>query len=262
MPGLFDPKVTQETTTGSSAPWINQQPYLDFGFDQAHQIYENGGPQFYDGKTYSPFSIQQEQGLGMITDRAMNGSDVNRNASTLMADTLNGDYLNSNPYIDQVYDTMSKKMMGGVNSQFAGHGRFGSGIHQDVMGENLGDMAGNLYYNNYVNERGNQMNAMQMAPSIANQDYYDANMMMGAGGMVQDQADKALTHKMNKWNYNQNLPNMNLQNYMQNIEGQYGAEKSATTPMYSNSTGVNVLGAAGAGLGLLDTANDLFKWWD
>ena len=58
------------TTTQKADPWSGQQPYLKFGFNQAQNLYNSGGPQFYPGRTYVPFSGQTEQALGMAQNRA------------------------------------------------------------------------------------------------------------------------------------------------------------------------------------------------
>ena len=260
--GIFDPKVTNDTTTGSSAPWSAQQPYLQHGFDQAKQLYDQGGPQYYQGQAYTPFAPQTNQALGMIQGRAMDGSPVNDAAQQQITGTLNGDFLNSNPYLDATYDQAAGQVRRSIDSQFAGGGRYSGGAHQEILGENLGDMATNLYGGNYQAERGRQMSMIPQANSIANNDYVDSSMLMNAGGVVQDQGDKVLNADMNRWNYNQNLPYTNLEQFNRNIAGNYGGETSQTQPMYSNSTANNLFGTALAGAGLLSNASSIKDGWD
>lgn len=263
--GLFDPNVTNETITGSSSntPWAAQQPYLTFGFDQAKQLYDYGGPQYYSGNTYTPFAPQTNTALGMIEDRALAGSSVNTAASQMAADTLGGVYFD-NPYLDDVVDRSAGVVKRGVDSMFSGAGRYGSGINQDILEENLGDMASGIYNTNYQNERNRQLSMTGLAPMIANQEYADANRLLGVGGIVQDQADRVLQSDINRWNYNQNLPYTNLEMFNRNISGDYGGTTSTTQtqPLYSNSTAQNLLGVGLTGAGLLANADTLSKGWD
>ena len=249
--------------TNTTQPWETQQPFLDYGFNQSRSLYDQGGPQYYGGQNYVDFSQGQNQALDRINQRSMGGSGVNQAATNQMTSTLNGDFLNGNPYLDKTYDQAAGKVRGSIDSQFAGAGRYGSGIHQDVMGDNLGDLANNIYGGNYQAERGRQMQMMPLANSIANQDYYDMAMQNQAGGQVQQQGQTELNANMDRWNFDQNRAQNNLQNYNQNVSGNYGQSSSGsqTNPIYEPSFGQQALGYGMAGVGLLGAANDIFDWW-
>ena len=263
MPGLFDPKVTNQTTTASSAPWSVQSPYLDYGFQQSKQLYDQGGPQYYQGNTYTPMAPQTEAGINSIQNAALSGGYGVDNAANQQArDTLGGAYLNSNPYLDQTYNTAADRARRRIDSQFAGSGRYGSNIHQDIMGENLMDLSGKIYGDNYQAERGRQMQMASIAPSISNQNYRPGDALVSAGGIVKNQANEALTADKARWDYNQNLPYQNLNQYNKGIGGNFGSTATQTNPLYSNSTGTNILGNIGAGLGILSEWDDVEKGWN
>ncbi len=69
-------------------PWAQQAPYLQQGFQQAQSLYNSGGPQYFPGATYTPFSSQTEQGLGLTEQRALGGSPVTDAAQGLAAQSL------------------------------------------------------------------------------------------------------------------------------------------------------------------------------
>lgn len=77
-----------QTTTQKTEPWGPQQNYLRQGFQQAQQLY-NTPRQYYGGQGYVPFSSQTEQGLGMMEQRALNGSPAESALSGYVTNTLN-----------------------------------------------------------------------------------------------------------------------------------------------------------------------------
>ena len=266
MPSIFDPKVNnkQVTQTSTSQPWSVQAPYIDYGMNQARTLYEEGGPAYYGGNTVSPMAPQIEQGINMTENAAMTGGyGVDAAANNQLIDTLSGSYLGANPYLDQMYDTAADRARRAMDSQFAKGGRYGSGVHQDLMGENLSDMAGNLYGKSYENERGRQMQMAGLAPSISNQNYVPGQAMIDSGNIVQGQANEQIAADKARWDYNQNQPYANLSNYMNTINGDYGNSQSQTTntPMYNNSTATNILGGAMAGADILGNWDNISSGW-
>jgi hypothetical protein len=76
-------------------------------------------------------------------------------------DTIAGRYLDpsSNPYLSSTYDAAARQVTPRVNSIFELGGRYGSGMHQGILGQNLSDLANNIYGTNYQNERTRQFAA-------------------------------------------------------------------------------------------------------
>lgn len=252
--------VTTSTTTQQQSPWSKQQPYLEYMFGQAKDLYGQGGPQYYPESTVAPFSPVQEQAMAGIQDRAMSGSPVNQAAQQQITGTLSGDYLNSNPYLDATYNKAAGAVRGSMDSQFSRGGRYGSGIHQGAMGESLSGLANNIYGDNYQAERGRQMQAIPYANQIANQDYADYGKLMDVGNVVQGQGQRVLDDNVNRFNYEQNAPYQNLGNYGSMIQGNYGENSSTTSPMYSNSGLQNALGYGMTAAGLADAFGASNGW--
>ena len=58
--GLFDPPKTTQSGTTVNEPWAKQSPYLQYGFDEAARLYQQGGPQYYPGSTVAGFAPEQQ----------------------------------------------------------------------------------------------------------------------------------------------------------------------------------------------------------
>jgi hypothetical protein len=165
-----------------------QLPYLERGLGYADQLYQNSG----NHSQVAPFSPETEAALGGIANRAVGGSDINRSASSLATQTLNGDFLNSNPYLDATFDRAANATQGRLASQFAGTGR-NVDESRGLRAQELNDLSSSIYGGAYNDERNRQMGVLGMAPGLANQDYYDLGQLANVGAqreqLTQDQLD-------------------------------------------------------------------------
>lgn len=237
---------SKTTTVQKQDPWPAQQPYLKDVFQQAQNIYRAPGPDYFPGQTTVPFSQQSEQALSAIFDRGMTGSPLNFAAGQNLADTISGNYLNSNPHLDATFNQAARQIQPQVASLFEKSGRYGSGAHQDVLQRGMNDLATDIYGGNYANERKNQLGAAALAPQFAAQDYADLQAALGVGGALEGKAREYMQGDIDRFNYYQNLPQQKLFDYSQLVGGaQYGGQTTATSPNYSNP----LAGALGGGLG-------------
>lgn len=186
----------------SQEPWSGLQPYLKDAYGQAQNLYNSGGPEFYPNATYVPFSPQTQMAMQLGENRALFGSEFDQPAANVamgamsgnspytqagmnslwggslgmqqLAGTANGQYLNSNPYLDAMYGAAARglntqynnQVMPGVNATFGSGGRTGSYAHNQALnmanenyGNAMGDMAAQIYGGNYQNERDRQLQA-------------------------------------------------------------------------------------------------------
>lgn len=219
-------------------------------------------PNYFPGNTVAQFAPQQQQAIDMTTQRATNGSPVNAANSGMLTNTLNGNYLDpsANPYLKGTYDQAAKAVTGSVNGSFGQGGRYGSGLNQNMLEQNLGVLANNIYGGNYQAERKNQLGASALGPQAANQDYTDLSALSNAGGALQGQSQANINDQMARYNYTQGQPMQQLQNYLGLLNGTgVGNTQTQTSPYYNNQaagmlgTGLGALGAIG-GLGSLGTA--------
>ena len=126
--------------------------------------------------------------------------------------------------------------MQGTNSQASMSGRYGSDAHQRLASDASGNLAtslantaGQLSYDNYANERGNQINAMNNAQNIAGNQNVGANNLMQAGGYQAGFDQNALDANISRHDYSQNAQQQYLGNYTSAVWGAPGGSQSTTT---------------------------------
>lgn len=245
---------TTNTTTSVSAPWSGQQPYLTQGFQGAQALYNQGGPAYYPGQTLASVSPYTTQGINQTAQIAQNDPTA-ASASNLTTNELNGNYLNNNPYLDQTYNQAADQLQGQMRSAFGGsdvNPNTNSSL-QAATGTGLASLGNQIYGTNYQQERTRQDQALALAPQTEQSQYTAPSQLMNAGLNQQALGQQGINDQINRYNYTQNLPYLNLQNYMQMINGSYGGTNTttATTPYYGPSTASNVIGGglAGAGIG-------------
>jgi hypothetical protein len=183
-------KSGSQTATQNSAPWGPQQTYLKTLFGGARNTLNNG----YEGPMLAPGATEQLQ------------------------NTISGQYLNpsSNPFLQQSVNDA----LGLAKTQFAGQyggqagGNLGNTGYQEMLMRTLGNVATNAYGNAYGQERQNQLQASQVAPS-----FDIANMQS---------------------------PFAPLQAYQGLVGGNYGGSSTSSQPIYTNPA-AGALGGALAG---------------
>lgn len=235
-------------TIQNSDPWSGQQWYLANGFNMANNLLGSPGPGYYQGNTVAPFNPTQQAAMDLTTQRALNGSPVMNAANQQLTNTENGSMLNSgNPYLSGQMNNVAMSLVPQMQSIFAGGNRYGSGANQNAVDSALANADSSMAYQNYVDERKNQMQGLFSAPTLANQDYVDANALAGVGAQQQQQQQQNINADISKWNYNQNLPMDKLSQYMNIIRGNYGSTTNTQTPYFSNPLASQIGGTVAGG---------------
>ena len=156
----------------------------------------------------------------------------------------------------QAAETQFKQTMGDISSKASLAGRYGSGAMgslQDratgAFGQQLANTAGQLAYQNYADERQRQQQATMAAPQMAGADYQDINQLLQAGQIREGYQGQQIGADMQKFNFLQNQPQQNLQNYLSLV---YGNPLGRVTNQQSSgpSNFQNALGLAAVGGGL------------
>jgi len=235
-------------TTQTTEPWAGQQPYLSFGFQQAQNLYNQGGPQYYPGSTVSPLSNYSNQAVDLMAQRGLNGSPLETAAQNEATKTLNGEYLNNNPYLDSLWNQQAGDITSRVMSQFGSAGRTGSGINQQVLERELANGSNNLYGGAYDAERGRMTQQLALTPQTSGMDYTNLGNLAKAGSVLDQQNQNVLDSNVNRWNYNQNLPWDTLQRYAGLIGGTgYGSTVDKSTSGGGSNPWAGAAGGAAAG---------------
>lgn len=258
-----------ETKTVTKAePWKPLQPYLTDALADAQTIYNRGAPKYYPGETVAPMSNYTKGSLNAMAQRAAAGSPVVRSAQQQLTNTLGGQYLSAgNPYfqgalgaaIRPMINTFTDQVMPGLDSNFSGAGRYGSGAHAlassdaaNQLASQVGDVASQMAYQNYGDERQNQLRAMLFAPEMAAQDYKDISML-GLAGQGYDQYNQAkIDAAKAKYDYQQNADMQWIQNYIGLLGGpppptQTNTAKTPAPSPWATVAGVGLQAASALG---------------
>lgn len=168
--------------------------------------------QGYEGQRYADMNPMQTGGLNAIAARATGGDALMNAGYGNVMDTLSGKYMSpdSNPYLKQNVQTAMDQAMGSINSQFNKPGAFGGTAHQGVASKQLGNIAAQMYGQNYANERQNQLNAWSAAPTFGNMAYQDAGQLLNAGQILQDEQQKGFDWNLQQFQDKQDYPYKNL----------------------------------------------------
>lgn len=139
--------------------------------------------------------------------QAGGGSNAALNQAAAMAGSIGAGSLNPgtanlsaaavNPYLNQMFQAESQPVIDAVNAQFGLGGRTGSGADQQELTRNLGDLASQVYGNNFLNEQQLGLNAYT-AQNAAQTNAYTAqnNALASGAGLLsslgQNQAQRQL----------------------------------------------------------------------
>ena len=221
-------------TTQSNEPPAYLTPHLADVAARAQQV--SNQPYFPDS-TVTPFSSETEQALQMQTQRALGGSPLTNNAQSMLNQTISGEGY-SQPWFDAQFQSAMNRINPQVNSTFSLAGRSGSGAHEAARTEALA----NAYGQFAGQERGRQMEAAQLAPLMAQQDYFDIGQLGQVGAQREGLADRYLQEQIARYDQ----PYTNLQRYAgllyPGLGGGYG---TTSTPYYQKSPLGPLAGAAG-----------------
>lgn len=253
---------TQEQVVKNEAP-AYLQPYLTQVAGDAQRLYQTRQTnplQYYPNNTVAPMSAETEQALQAQAQLAGQGG-ASRAAAGNLQSTLSGDFLNANPYIDNVVNS-SLRSLGeqytnvvnpALQSTFASSGRYGSGAQASAFGQaadafakTAGDTASNIYYQNYNNERGRQMQAAGLAPSIDAARYTDAAQLAQVGTARENYAQNLINEEVNRYNFNQNQQGMNIDEFIARLSGVRGSDgvKTGITQTPRSNPLLGALGGA------------------
>ena len=259
---------TSKVTTTSNEPYAGQKPFLEAGFERAKTDILEQPSEYYPNSTVVPFSPTSLQALGLQENRALTGSPVTQAAQNQVQQTAQGDYLTAgNPYAAQAIKNATaplaqrfqEDVIPGIQSGFNNAGRFGSGLQarqQERAGETvanqMGDIATNMGLQIYGDERQRQIQASQLAPQLASQDYTDIQALKGVGVEQESMAGNILQDDISRFNYAQQAPKDALAQYMALVSGGGYNTTTASKPLYRNE-GAEYLAGATQGASTLNT---------
>lgn len=215
----------------ASVPWITQQPYLQDIYQRAQGL-SNVPIQQFPNAEVAPQSEETKRYIAAVSGRGL--GPLTEAAQGQARGTLQGDYLNANPWLDRTYDAASRGIERSFNravlpslrgAAAASGGRNWSqlpGGERDArldLGTTLNDLATNIYGGNYQAERNRQLGTLQMAPQIGAMDLGDYGALAQAGGVSEDYGQRVLDSLIRRFTEAQYEPLTRLEAYS-NLIGQ------------------------------------------
>lgn len=169
--------LSSSKTKTTNDPWAPAQPFILDNLRQQKNVFDSTQPQL------EKFAGMQRDTYGRVAPGAEAGimgaqGVVNRN--------LSGANLGGNPYLDAILGRTRENVMGTVGDQFGTAGRFGSGMHADILSRALADAENTARYQDYGVERGYQQDAIGQA----------GGLMQGSQSMLNNAAELPWTGVM------------------------------------------------------------------
>lgn len=224
------------------------RPFVEYGLQEAKNLYQTDTPQYYPYQTYVDPSAQTQQALQAAQNRAIAGNPLVPAAQQQLQNTIQGQYLGNNPYLSAAMQQGASEAtqryqdaIQGTRSGASQAGRYGSGAMfdqtsraQQNLANALANQAGQLLYQNYGAERAAQQAAIQQAPAMAQADYFDIQQLQNVGQTAEDYQKQALESDISRFEYEQNLPYTKLQSY---LSAAYGAPMGQVSTTESSGGG-------------------------
>lgn len=201
------------------------KPYVTYGLEEGKKLYEGTNPTFFPGQTYVGPSEATTQALQMAQQRATAGSPLLRSAQEQQLATIQGRGVN--PFLQGALSAAyqptveaAQEATRGLQGQASTAGRYGSGAMGQIaerqaagLGRGLGGSLSNLAYQSSEAEAQRQAAAIAGAPALANADYTDIQALLKTGQGGEEYQKAALQDAMSRYNFEQNLPQMKLQQF-------------------------------------------------
>lgn len=251
------------TTTTTELPGWARGPAISLL--QRGEALSNKPMPVYTGNRTAGLNNMQTSAMQMVQDRAKNGSAVVNAGQQNVQDTLNGKYLSAgNPYlgaaIDRASGDVTRNYQGAVNANdatFARSGAFGGSAWQQAqegaqrqLATGLTDVATQMRYGDYSNERTNQMNAQQQALAYGQQPYLDAQALAESGATQYGYDQQKLTDAQDLFNEQAAAPYKSLDVLANSIRGAVGGGGQVSQTGPGTSKGAQAAGAVAALAGL------------
>jgi hypothetical protein len=219
------------------------KPYITYGLDEAQKLYQSSTPNYYPGQTYVGPSQQTQSALQAQQNRALQGNPLLPAAQQQQQNVIQGQYLANNPYFNQALagagQAATNQYFDAINQAQSGAstaGRYGSGAQENLfnragstLASTLANRAGELAYSNYGAERGRQEAAAMGAPQLAAADYGDIQQLGNVGQQMEEYQGAALQSDIDRYNYEQNLPQNKLNQFLSQTYGAPAGTTSTTT---------------------------------
>jgi len=223
-------------TTVNQDPWDVSVPYLESGFKEAANLYNNFTPKYYEGQTRAGFSPDQLTAQQGVRDFAVQGAPQIMNPAIDAYQYGTGSSVldvANNPYVSGMANAAAQDAMSQLNPQLAGirqnaivSGGYGGGRQGIAEGLALGGAAdaatraaANVYGNAYGQGLGHQANTLAGTGGLMEAGFNPYNKLSASGSQQQQREQNLISDAMSQHEFYQNLPYQQHQQYQQGISG-------------------------------------------
>ena len=254
-----NPKMVSSSSSAEPSDFI--KPYYTQAVDTAQDLFEGSTPNYFPYATYTGFAPETEASLNLTKARAVAGNPLLNQAQTQASNILSGQYLDptTNPYTQALYNKMAGDVTSQVESQFSKAGRFGSGANQEILARSLGELATDVYGDQYNRERELMANTMATAPQLGAMDYDDILKLQQVGLEKESLEQAKLQDAIARYDYQQTKPYTKLGQYLGALGANVPSTTLETTPYFRNTAG-GLLQGAGMGMNLASGMNMNPMW--
>ena len=238
----------QQTTTNTS-PWGPQQQYILDVFENAREQYNRSGPQYFQGQRVAAQAPETLTGLNMAASTA-GGAGVNFAEQMLRSAAFNlGEGLNvgANPYLQAAIQTATRPIFQGLTdaggplqaarNNAVASGQFGGsrqgiaeGLAMSRATEQAGNVGAQMTNQAYQQALQQQLSTLLNGGNIMNAALTPANTLTAVGQQRMSYEQALIDDLIQKWNFEQNLPLLKLQNYANLVGGNFGGASVGTVP--------------------------------
>ena len=223
---------SQRTITQTTAPSTFAQPFLEYGMQEAKDLYQSARPQYYPKSTVVGFSPETQMALSGYRSAAAAGSPMIPAVQQAVQQNLTG----TNPLFQQALQpTIQQAMQGAMSS-----GRYGSGYAQRAVAEAVAPLVYQA-----------QQAAIQQAPAARDFGFADLQTMAQVGAAREAQEQAELAADIERFQFQEARPAQKLADYLTMVQGGSGALGGRTiTPQFRQPAAGFFGGAlSGAALG-------------
>jgi len=247
-------------------PWDVAIPYIEGGFEQAKELYNEHKPEYYSGQTQAGFSPDQLTAQQGIRDFATQGAPkimnpamqaYQRGTSSGMLDVAN------NPYVNNMAQAAADRAMGSLTPQMAnirsgaiqsgGYGGGRQGIAEGTAlsgaADSANQAAAQIYGQAYGQGLGHQANTLGQTGSLMGAGFQPYGALGASGGQQQGREQALIRDAMERQQFEQNQPYDRLAKFQAGITGfsplvGNANQQTKTTPGNSFMTNLGGVGQA------------------
>lgn len=258
--------------SGSGSTEINKMSLPDYAQDEAEaylaRAWELSQEAYatFSGTTYANQNADELEGISKIATRGRNSHEIITKGETYLRDVLDGLKLTNNPKITDVYLERAERIirefeedvLPRIDHIFNASGSYGSDAHhltqvkeaEKVMAR-LAEIGMDSFFNDYLEERTYQTEALGVAIEYGTQDIVNAELLRQAGLYAREYTQGAYEDAYKKWIDEQTWEVRRLEIIGNAIRALVGAQSKTTTPYYRMSPIAQIAGIALAGASII-----------